>query len=122
MLARYLREVTAFPMVAGSRIGLALGGLFLLDQPCRWSHHQRLPRFFLGAADPWRIGMYVISLAHTRFGAAGYTRADAGKRLSANHGMIASFSRALAEDLRHSMSDAAFNATLTKSHRRDEAV
>jgi hypothetical protein len=37
-------------MVAGSRIGLALGGLFLLDQPCRWSHHQRLPRFFLGAA------------------------------------------------------------------------
>jgi len=32
-------------MVAGSRIGLALGGLFLLDQPCRWSHHQRLPRF-----------------------------------------------------------------------------
>src|SRR5215472_8136284 len=38
----------------------------------------------------------------------GYTRTDACKRLSANHGMIASFSRALAEDLRHSMSDAAF--------------
>ena len=45
----------------------------------------------------------------------GYTRADACKRLSANHGMIASFSRALAEDLRHSMSDAAFDATLAKS-------
>jgi fructose-bisphosphate aldolase class I len=45
----------------------------------------------------------------------GYTRADACKRLSANHGMIASFSRALAEDLRHSMSDAAFEATLAKS-------
>ena len=30
----------------------------------------------------------------------GYTRAEACKRLSANHGMIASFSRALAEDLR----------------------
>jgi fructose-bisphosphate aldolase, class I len=45
----------------------------------------------------------------------GYTRADACKRLSANHGMTASFSRALAEDLRHSMSDVAFNATLTKS-------
>ena len=29
----------------------------------------------------------------------GYTRADACKRLAANHGMIASFSRALAEDL-----------------------
>jgi fructose-bisphosphate aldolase class I len=45
----------------------------------------------------------------------GYTRADACKRLSANHGMIASFSRALAEDLRHSLSDAEFNATLAKS-------
>jgi fructose-bisphosphate aldolase class I len=45
----------------------------------------------------------------------GYTRADACKRLSANHGMIASFSRALAEDLRHSMSDAVFEATLAKS-------
>lgn len=45
----------------------------------------------------------------------GYTRADACKRLSANHGMIASFSRALTEDLRHSMSDAAFDATLAKS-------
>jgi fructose-bisphosphate aldolase class I len=45
----------------------------------------------------------------------GYTRADACKRLSANHGMIASFSRALAEDLKHSMSDAMFDATLAKS-------
>jgi len=45
----------------------------------------------------------------------GYTRAVACKRLSANHGMIASFSRALTEDLRHSMSDAAFDATLAKS-------
>jgi fructose-bisphosphate aldolase class I len=45
----------------------------------------------------------------------GYTRADACKRLSANHGMIASFSRALVEDLRHSMSDAEFEATLAKS-------
>jgi len=29
--------------------------------------------------------------------------------------MIASFSRALTEDLRHSMSDAAFNAALAKA-------
>jgi len=42
----------------------------------------------------------------------GYTRADACKRLAANHGMIASFSRALIEDLRHSMDDAAFDAVL----------
>jgi len=45
----------------------------------------------------------------------GYTRADACKRLSANHGMIASFSRALAQDLRHSMSNAAFDAALAES-------
>jgi fructose-bisphosphate aldolase class I len=45
----------------------------------------------------------------------GYTRADACRRLSLNHGMIASFSRALVEDLRVSMSDETFNATLAKS-------
>jgi fructose-bisphosphate aldolase, class I len=45
----------------------------------------------------------------------GYTRADACKRLAANHGMIASFSRALVEDLRYSMSAAAFDAILANS-------
>jgi len=42
----------------------------------------------------------------------GYARADACKRLAANPGMIASFSRALTEDLRHFMDDAAFDAAL----------
>ncbi len=45
----------------------------------------------------------------------GYTRAVACQRLSANHGMIASFSRALVEELKHSMSDAEFEAALAKS-------
>jgi fructose-bisphosphate aldolase class I len=45
----------------------------------------------------------------------GYTRDDACKRLAANHGVIASFSRALAEGLTHSMTDAAFDAALAKS-------
>ena len=45
----------------------------------------------------------------------GYTRAEACRRLAANHGVIASFSRALVEDLRHSMSDAEFEAALAKS-------
>jgi fructose-bisphosphate aldolase, class I len=45
----------------------------------------------------------------------GYTRADACKEISANHSMIAGFSRALPEDLRHSMSDAKFEAALAKS-------
>jgi fructose-bisphosphate aldolase class I len=45
----------------------------------------------------------------------GYTRAEACKRLAANHGMIASFSRALAQDLRRSMSEAEFNAALASA-------
>jgi fructose-bisphosphate aldolase class I len=45
----------------------------------------------------------------------GYSRAEACKRLAANHGMIASFSRALTEELKHSMDDAAFNAALAAS-------
>jgi fructose-bisphosphate aldolase class I len=45
----------------------------------------------------------------------GYTLADACKRLAANHGMTASFSRALIGDLKHSMTDAEFNATLAKT-------
>jgi fructose-bisphosphate aldolase class I len=45
----------------------------------------------------------------------GYTRADACHRLAANHGMIASFSRALVEDLRRSMSDDLFKQTLAGS-------
>jgi fructose-bisphosphate aldolase, class I len=45
----------------------------------------------------------------------GYSRADACKRLAANHGIIASFSRALAEELRASMSDTEFEAALARS-------
>jgi fructose-bisphosphate aldolase, class I len=45
----------------------------------------------------------------------GYTRADACKRLCANHGMIASFSRALVEELRVSMSDAEFTKAIAAS-------
>jgi len=42
----------------------------------------------------------------------GYTRDDACARLAKNHGMIASFSRALVDDLKVSMSDAEFDAAL----------
>jgi fructose-bisphosphate aldolase, class I len=45
----------------------------------------------------------------------GYTRADACQRLAKNHGMIASFSRALVEELRVSMSDDQFEAALEKA-------
>lgn len=42
----------------------------------------------------------------------GYSTVDACEKLSHNHGMIASFSRALAENLRVSMSDAEFDKSL----------
>jgi fructose-bisphosphate aldolase class I len=45
----------------------------------------------------------------------GFTRAEACQRLARQHGMIASFSRALVEDLKKSMSDAEFNAALGAS-------
>jgi fructose-bisphosphate aldolase class I len=45
----------------------------------------------------------------------GYTREEANNRLRRNHGVVASFSRALAEGLTAQQSDAEFNATLDSS-------
>ncbi len=45
----------------------------------------------------------------------GYSRAEACRLLAQNHAMVASFSRALAQDLRASMSDEEFNAALAAS-------
>ncbi len=45
----------------------------------------------------------------------GYARDEACRRLARNRGMVASFSRALAEDLSESMSDAEFDVTLRRS-------
>ena len=64
--------------------------------------------------------LYVPLIDHPRVArvvalSGGYSRTDACKRLAANHGMIASFSRALAEGLTHGMSDAEFETTLAHS-------
>jgi fructose-bisphosphate aldolase class I len=45
----------------------------------------------------------------------GYSREEANDRLRRNHGVIASFSRALAEGLSAQQSDAEFNAVMDKS-------
>ena len=45
----------------------------------------------------------------------GYTRDEANDRLRRNHGVVASFSRALVEGLSAQQSDAEFNALLDKS-------
>jgi fructose-bisphosphate aldolase class I len=45
----------------------------------------------------------------------GYSRQEACEKLAKQHGMIASFSRALTEGLKHAMTDAEFNAALAAS-------
>lgn len=45
----------------------------------------------------------------------GYTQDDANEKLARNHGLIASFSRALAQDLRITQNDDEFNAVLKKA-------
>ncbi len=67
-----------------------------------------IPDFYSALTSHKRVAR-VVALS------GGYTRADACKRLAANHGMVASFSRALTEGLKHSMSDAAFNTALAIS-------
>lgn len=56
------------------------------------------------------IGHYRVARVVALSG--GFARDEACEHLSRNHGMIASFSRALLEDLRHGMDDAQFDAAL----------
>jgi fructose-bisphosphate aldolase class I len=74
-------------------------------------------RVMLKLTIPDTPDLYKDLIAHPRVVrvvalSGGYTRADACQRLARNHGMIASFSRALLEELRASMSDAEFDAAL----------
>jgi len=48
----------------------------------------------------------------------GYTQEEADDRLRRNHGIVASFSRALVEGLSANQPDAAFNAMLDASIKR----
>ncbi|MCG5072452.1 fructose bisphosphate aldolase [Paraburkholderia tagetis] len=66
------------------------------------------PDFYKPLIDHPRV-VRVVALS------GGYTRSDACRRLAANHGMIASFSRALINDLTRQMSDAEFDAALAAS-------
>ncbi len=69
---------------------------------------------------PEQPDLYAELIAHPRVDrvvalSGGYTLDDACRRLSANHDMIASFSRALIGDLKRQMDDATFDATLKKA-------
>jgi fructose-bisphosphate aldolase class I len=63
---------------------------------------------------------YAPLIAHPRVArvvalSGGYTRAESCRLLAENHGLIASFSRALTEGLRHSMTDAEFDAAMAEA-------
>ncbi len=93
LLAELNRGLDAWP--AGSRVMLKLTIPEIPDLYAPLIAHDRVER--------------VVALS------GGYTRDDACKRLAANHGMIASFSRALVDDLKASMSDAEFDAALSSA-------
>ncbi len=77
-------------------------------------------RVMLKLTIPDVVDLYAPLIAHERVErvvalSGGYTRADACSRLARNHGMIASFSRALVDDLRYSMTKTEFNAALEQA-------
>ena len=69
---------------------------------------------------PEKDNLYADCIAHANTArvvalSGGYSREEANARLARNHGMVASFSRALAEGLSAGQSDDEFNATLDSS-------
>jgi fructose-bisphosphate aldolase class I len=69
---------------------------------------------------PEKDNLYADCIAHPNVArvvalSGGYSRDEANERLSRQNGMVASFSRALAEGLKASQSDDEFNATLDAS-------
>ncbi|MBW4023362.1 MAG: fructose bisphosphate aldolase, partial [Proteobacteria bacterium] len=83
-------------------------------------HLDRLPSdqlVMLKVTIPDQPDLYKDLIAHPRVMrvvalSGGYPRTEACQRLARNHGMIASFSRALLEELKISMTDEQFNAAL----------
>ncbi|ANQ40441.1 fructose bisphosphate aldolase [Gluconobacter oxydans] len=68
---------------------------------------------------PEKVDLYADLMKHPRMQrvvalSGGYPLGEACQKLKANHGMIASFSRALVDDLRVSQSDQEFNTILSK--------
>jgi fructose-bisphosphate aldolase class I len=74
-------------------------------------------RVMLKLSIPAKAGLFDALVDHPRVLrvvalSGGYSRPDACAELAKNRGMIASFSRALLEDLRHQMSDDEFDRSL----------
>ncbi|MGF1550366.1 MAG: fructose bisphosphate aldolase [Sphingomonadaceae bacterium] len=74
-------------------------------------------RVMLKLSIPEEPNLYAPIIAHPRVArvvalSGGFSRDEACRELAKNVGMVASFSRALLEDLRHDMDDAAFDRAL----------
>jgi fructose-bisphosphate aldolase class I len=74
-------------------------------------------RVMLKLSIPARAGLFDPLVSHPRVLrvvalSGGFSRPEACAQLAQNHGMIASFSRALLEDLRHQMTDEEFDRSL----------
>lgn len=74
-------------------------------------------RVMLKLSIPAEPGLFDVLVRHPRVLrvvalSGGFARPEACRELAKNRGIIASFSRALLEDLRHQMSDAQFDAAL----------
>jgi fructose-bisphosphate aldolase class I len=93
LLSELTKGLDALP--AGRRV------MFKLTLP-------EVPDFYAPLINDKRV-LRVVALS------GGYTRDEACRRLAENHGMIASFSRALTEGLKRSMSDAEFDRALAES-------
>ena len=77
-------------------------------------------RVMLKLTIPTEADLYEVFMRHPKVVrvvalSGGYPRDEACEKLSHNHGIIASFSRALIDDLRHDTSEADFDATLAAS-------
>jgi fructose-bisphosphate aldolase, class I len=77
-------------------------------------------KVMLKLSIPERAGLYTPLVNHPRVLrvvalSGGFARPEACAQLAQNKGMIASFSRALLEDLRYQMDDTAFNASLSSA-------
>jgi fructose-bisphosphate aldolase class I len=78
---------------------------------------RRISRVMLKLSLPTKANLYAPLIAHPKVLrvvalSGGYSRDEANAKLAENHGMIASFSRALTEGLSAQQSDDDFNATI----------
>lgn len=77
-------------------------------------------KVMLKLSIPVEANLYAPLVDHPRVArvvalSGGFTRDEACVELAKNRGMVASFSRALLQDLRHSMSDAEFDQSLSSA-------